>query len=123
MRKKAKLSIGLLVLHCKDIESTRQFYEQLGLGFSSEKHGKGPQHYVWEDSGFVLELYPSSDRHPPEMVRLGFTLPFLADLSGDILHNSGIKVLETPYVAGGRLTMLVEDPDGRKVEIGQALHS
>src|SRR5258708_2151378 len=118
MQKKLKLSISLLVLYCKDIETTRVFYEQLGLEFSAEKHGKGPEHYVCENDRFVFELYPSSEKHAPDAVRLGFTLPLLADLSGDILQNSGIKVLKDPYVLDNRLIMLLEDPDGRAVEIG-----
>jgi hypothetical protein len=121
MGKKPKLSIGLLVLRCNDIEVTRAFYDQLGFVFSLEKHGSGPEHFACERDGFVLELYPSSDRHPPDKVRFGLALTLSADSSGDILQYPNLKVLRTPDVVGNRLVMLLEDPDGRKVEISQAL--
>jgi hypothetical protein len=122
MGKKPKLSIELLVLRCHDIEATRAFYDQLGFVFSLEKHGSGPEHFACESDGFVLELYPSSDRHPPDKVRFGFALTLSADSSGDILQYPNLKVLRTPDVIGNRLVMLLEDPDGRKVEISQALN-
>ena len=56
-----KLAANLLVLRCTDVEITWRFYEQLGLAFVEEKHGNGPQHYAWENSGFVLELYPAAE--------------------------------------------------------------
>jgi lactoylglutathione lyase len=69
------LSISLLVLRCKDIDVTRRFYEHLGIVFTKEKHQEGPDHYSWENSGFVLGLYPTADGQVPDQVRLGVLDP------------------------------------------------
>ena len=117
-----KLAVNLLVLRCKDIEATRRFYERLGLAFVEEKHGTGPQHYAWESDGFVLELYPAAEGQPPDNVRIGFSTHLLADLAGDLRHSSGVNVVKQPYATADRLVMLLQDPDGRKVELSQPLH-
>jgi catechol 2,3-dioxygenase-like lactoylglutathione lyase family enzyme len=117
-----KLAVNLLVLRCKDIEVTRRFYEQLGLVFVEEKHGTGPEHYAWESSAFVLELYPAADGQPPDNVRIGFSIPLLAELSGNLRHSSDVNILKQPYATADRLVMLLQDPDGRKVEVSQPLH-
>jgi catechol 2,3-dioxygenase-like lactoylglutathione lyase family enzyme len=117
-----KLAVNLLVLRCKDIEVTRRFYEQLGLSFVEEKHGTRPQHYAWESGGFVLELYPAAEGQAPDNVRIGFSTPLLADLSGNLRHSSDMNIVKQPYAVADRLVMLLEDPDGRKVELSQPLH-
>jgi lactoylglutathione lyase len=117
-----KLAVNLLVLRCKDVEVTRRFYERLGMVFSRERHGTGPEHYVWDNSGFVLELYPVKEDQVPDNVRLGFSTALLADLSGNFLHSSEVTVLKPPYATADQLVMLLQDPDGRRVEVSQALH-
>src|SRR5262249_37320314 len=116
------LAVNLLVLRCKDVELTRLFYERLGLEFNSEKHGNGPQHYAWESGGFVLELYPAGEGKPADIVRIGFATPLLADVAGNVRHSADMNVLKPPYATADRLVMLLEDPDGRKVEVSQRLH-
>lgn len=117
-----ELAINLLVLRCKDMEATRRFYEQLGLAFFTERHGAGPQHYAWQSAGFVLELYPAATNQAPDNVRLGFSTSLLADVTGRIRPGADVKVLKPPHSTGDRLVMLLEDPDGRKVEVSQLLH-
>jgi len=117
-----KLTVNLLVLRCKDIEVTRRFYEQLGLAFVEEKHGSGPQHYAWASGNFVLELYTAAEGQAPDNVRIGFSIPLLADLAGDLRHNSSVTIVKQPYATADRLVMLLQDPDGRKVEVSQPLH-
>ncbi len=117
-----ELALNLLVLRCNDVETTRRFYEQLGLAFVAEKHGTGALHYAWENSGFVLELYPGVDGQTAENVRLGFSTPLLADLAATIRHNPDVTMVKPPYTTGDRLVMLLQDPDGRKVEVSQKPH-
>jgi len=52
------MQLNLLVLRCKNIEVSRKFYEELGLKFIKEKHGKGVEHYSAYIGELVLELYP-----------------------------------------------------------------
>jgi lactoylglutathione lyase len=116
------LTLNLLVLRCKDLEATRRFYEKLGIVFTNERHGTGPQHYAWETDAFVLELYPTKEGETPDSIRLGFSTPLLADVSGGIRHSPEVRVLKPTYSTPDRLIMLLQDPDGRKVEISQPLH-
>lgn len=116
------ISINLLVLRCKDIDLTRRFYEQLGLLFIEEKHGKGPVHYACNNGGFVLELYPTTDGQSPDNIRVGFLTTDLVTLNGDLVNGSGVKVLKPPAATADRIVMVLEDPDGRKVEISQLLN-
>ena len=111
-----QMTINLLVLRCRDMEHTRRFYELLGFEFTREAHGTGPVHYASQSAGFVLELYPIQGEQLPDQVRLGFAIPLLADVSGDIRHSADVTVLKPPHAAGDRLTMLVrgtcERPEG-----------
>ncbi|MFT3883797.1 MAG: hypothetical protein QM703_29720 [Gemmatales bacterium] len=116
------LTVNLLVLRCKDVEHTRRFYEQLGLTFIEEKHGAGPQHYASDTGSFVLELYPVAEGQQPDNVRIGLSVPMLADLAGNIRHNSEITIVKPPYAAADRIVMVLQDPDGRKLEISQQLN-
>jgi catechol 2,3-dioxygenase-like lactoylglutathione lyase family enzyme len=117
-----ELGVSLLVLRCKDVNATRRFYEELGLVFTKEKHGAGPEHYAWDNGGFVFELYPTADNQPPDNVRLGFSTSLLADLVGNLRHTRNVTVLKGPHATSDRLVMVHQDPDGRNVEISQVLH-
>jgi len=46
------------VIKTDDIETLRDFFENLGLKFIVEKHGNGPEHYSCSHNGKVLEIYP-----------------------------------------------------------------
>jgi len=91
------------------------------LVFVEEKHGGGPQHHAWENAGFVLERYSAAEDQSLDNVRLGFSTPLLADLARNILHAADVTVLKAPYATTDRLIMLLQDPDGRKVEVSQML--
>ncbi|MER6319827.1 VOC family protein [Streptomyces sp. NPDC001581] len=91
----------LLVLYSPRLEECRRFYEDLGLRFASEQHGRGPRHYAATlADGAVVELYPARPARETGALRLGLTL-------------SGAAA--TPPLAPGR--HLLTDPDGRTVDI------
>jgi len=86
------MQLNLLVLRCRDIEKTRQFYENLGISFTQEQHGTSPVHYATQlDGGMVLELYPTKGE--PDNTRLGF------------------------IIGTGKNHRVEKDPDGRSVEL------
>lgn len=92
-------SATLLVLYTDDLERCRAFYAALGLQFVLEQHGNGPEHYATElPGGLVVELYPATERRPASSNRLGF----------------GVAA-EAVDLAPGR--HVLEDPDGRAVEV------
>lgn len=91
-QKSASFSLNLLVLRCKDLQASKRFYEDLGIQFEKEQHGNGPIHYAAVFSGFVFELYPA-ETQATDYTRLGFSSTQFAE------------------------SIVLTDPDGRKVEI------
>jgi lactoylglutathione lyase len=111
-------ALDLLVLRVTDLERSRRFYEALGLGFVEEQHGPGPVHLAATlDSGLVVELYPvAGDASPDTQTRLGFTVGSRsAALS--TLRRQGFPVPTDATANDGRRTVVVTDPDGRRVEL------
>ena len=100
----SSIRVTLLVLYSPRLEECRRFYEDLGLRFTSERHGQGPHHYaaVLADRS-VFEIYPSSPGRETGAVRLGLTIAGAA---------------ATPPLAPGR--HLRTDPDGRTIDIHSA---
>jgi len=109
--------LNLLVLRCRDIEVSREFYEQLGFEFEREQHGPGPVHYAAVFEGMVFELYPLKEGEPADRSRLGFAVNLETDLR-ESLDDAGI-VIVSHYEVDQELVFVVEDPDGRKVEVRQ----
>jgi hypothetical protein len=91
----------LLVVYTLRLEECRTFYGRLGLTFTAERHGQGPEHYaaVLAD-GTVFELYPARPDRETGALRVGFSVACAA---------------ATPPLAPGR--HVAADPDGRTVEI------
>ncbi|MFZ3495705.1 glyoxalase/bleomycin resistance/dioxygenase family protein [Streptomyces sp. 5.8] len=96
--------VSLLVLYTPRLEECRRFYAALGLAFTAERHGRGPEHYaaVLPD-GMVLELYPARDDRLTGVLRLGLAVD---------------AEVTRPPLAPGRHRFT--DPDGRTVEITAA---
>ena len=101
---------SLLVIRCQDIETSKAFYEALGLTFSKEKHGGGAEHYSSEIEGFVFEIYPSSSTKAQDNTRLGFEVPDLQ------VRLPNLEISETYEFEGKKVYILI-DPDGRKIEL------
>ena len=106
------MRISLLVIRCRDIEASRNFYESLGMSFVKERHGSGPEHYSFTEDACVFELYPNKGEMPNDNIRLGFTVQNVAGIINKV------SPLES-YVYAGRRIYVVIDPDGRKVEISE----
>ena len=104
------MQLNLLVLRCKNIESSKNFYKKLGLKFIKEQHGKGTVHYSAYVGKVVLELYPLKEGFTIEQSRLGFIVDenSLARIKNDIISE---------YEFNGQRVEVVVDPDGRKVEL------
>ena len=106
------MKISLLVIRCKDIEISKDFYEKFGLSFKKEKHGNGPNHYSCEYDGCVFELYPNKGEQPQDNNRLGFRVNDL----DTIINNIAIT---DSYDFSGQTIYVIIDPDGRKVELSE----
>ena len=96
--------LNLLVLRCRDIDVSRVFYEHFGIEFEREQHGSGP-------------VYPLKEGEPADRSRLGFAVNLETDLR-ESLDAAGIAIL-SQYEVDQDPVIVVEDPDGRKVEVRQ----
>jgi len=109
------MHLTLLVLRCQNIESTKVFYEKLGIIFTQEQHGNSPIHYATKIHTTLLELYPSANDYT-DTSRLGFALE-IDDIEA-YLTKKKIEVFST-YLMNNQKIYVVVDPDGRKVEISK----
>lgn len=102
--------LKLLVLRCGDVEACRLFYTAIGFVFTPEKHDSTSAHYAAISEDIVFELYPLAEDGAPDSSRLGFTV----DDFGAVL-----KALNLPHgpEVDAISQMVVQDPDGRKIEL------
>lgn len=73
--------LSTLVLYVEDVEASAEWWTQaLGIRWTRERHGGGPQHVSAVLGGVLLELYPASERRPVSHVRIELVVP---DVFGD----------------------------------------
>lgn len=110
--------LSLLVLRCVDIEATRAFYELLGLRFVRQRHGDGVEHLACEESDVIVELYPATGTRPVSTERLGFVVASLDQVVGEVAARGG-RIRTQPALSEFGYRAVIEDPDGRAVELVQ----
>lgn len=113
--------MSLLVLRCRDLEASREFYERLGLMFLPERHGQGPKHYAATINGLVMELYPQKSdinlgQEIPDSTRIGFSIGSLDNVL-QTMQEKGDKIHSMPHQKQWGYQAIVFDPDGRTVEL------
>lgn len=108
------MNFNLIALRVSSIETSRTFYERLGLRFELHQHGGGPQHYAAELDGFVFELYPMDTGTPLNPVRIGLQV---ASLDAIVAAFARSEILSPARESqwGRRLVLL--DPDRNPVEL------
>lgn len=108
--------LNLLVLRSVDVRATRELYEAIGLVFLDEQHGNGPRHCsATLSGGLVIEIYPTNESIPTEKTRLGFFVDELGTVLRAVLAAGAVEIsLDAPLGA------VVEDLDGRRIELRQA---
>ena len=111
------MELKLLVIRCKDIEKSKDFYEKLKFNFKKEQHGKGPIHYSCCVGNMVLELYPLLD-NCIDNIRLGFYIDI--DNIDTYLSIQNIEIIST-YIFNNYKVYVIKDPDNRKIELYQEL--
>lgn len=109
--------LNLIVIRSAIPADLAAFYTRLGCSFAQHQHGNGPWHYAAELGALTLEIYPlkRSQSAPDSHLRLGFMVP---DVSTAIAQLAA-PVLSGPTASDWGLRAVIQDPEGRRVELVQ----
>lgn len=112
------MKLNLIVIRTQNPEALKSQYELLGMTFEYHKHNKGPYHYASEIDGCVFEIYPltKSMTVADASLRLGFEINNLIQTL-ETLKNTNWKILAEVQQTPWGLTAIIQDIDGRKVEL------
>jgi predicted enzyme related to lactoylglutathione lyase len=116
MLAKSVAEFSLLVLRSTDLTRAERFYNVLGITFSRERHGTGPEHLAAHVGSIVFEIYPQENETDTEATRIGFALESVAALI-PMLQGAGGTVLSSLRPSPWSLRAVVADPDGHRVEL------
>jgi lactoylglutathione lyase len=111
-------TLNLVVIRVADLDRSQQFFEALGLRFSREKHGNGPEHLAAELGGVVFEIYPRGSGPATVGVRLGFQVASV-EAAVSAVQQLGAEVATPPAAGPWGWRAVVVDPDGLRVEVSQ----
>ncbi|RBL89987.1 VOC family protein [Chitinophaga flava] len=111
------ISLNLLVIKTNQMLEVAAFYTLLGFEFEYHQHGKGPFHYASKSTP-LLEIYPLPQQvsQPDKTTRLGFKVREL-DKMVEHLEGRGMPVIARPIMTEWGYHAIVQDPDGRKIEL------
>ncbi len=114
-------AISLIVIKTNQLQAQADFYTRLGFRFDYHQHGNGPFHYASTGSGPVLEIYPlpKGINTPDATTRLGFTVNNLDQLITS-LQAAGAVIVSPPQTTAWGYAAVVQDLDGRKIELTEA---
>jgi lactoylglutathione lyase len=115
-------AIGALILFAADVGRTVRFYEALGLPLEPEQHDDEPVHFAADVDGCHVAVFPAAEHGvaPGALVAgetmAGLRVPSTED-AVEAVRRLGARIIQEPddYPWGRRA--LVEDPDGRRVEV------
>jgi lactoylglutathione lyase len=110
-------SLNLIVIKTDNLQGQAEFYTALGIQFDYHKHGNGPYHYASVGDP-TLEIYPlpKNTAKPDDTTRLGLMVERLDVLIAD-LKSRGITIVSEPAVTEWGYVAIVQDLDGRKIEL------
>jgi lactoylglutathione lyase len=120
--------ISSLVLFTGNVERARAFYGAIGIDLEAEDHGDGPVHYATDIDGVHFAIFgaEASDGRAPRLREPGSSFPgfYVPSLDDTVaaLASLGAPVLAGHQVRDWGCRAIVEDPDGRPVEINQRDH-
>jgi len=126
----AMTEIASIVFFAADGVRTAEFYRVAGVDLEDESHDEGPVHWAAEVGGVHVAVYDVADAggtgRAPGLRAAGSTFPGIyvtsLDLARAALQELGAPVLEDHQVRPWGCRFIVEDPDGRAVEINQRSH-
>ncbi len=112
---------GALVLFSANLDRAVAFYRAIGIPLDTEQHDDGPPHYACELGDTHFAVFPAPTGTAPPYRAGGCTFPgFVVESVVESLNAA--RLLEAPvrqepeHYAWG-LRAVIEDPDGRPIEI------
>ncbi len=119
--------IASLVLFAADVDKTADFYRAIGLELEHEDHGEGPVHFAMELDGVHFAIYPTGQSgRAPARGAAGSSFPgFYVDALDDVtvsLRRMGARMLTEHEQMPWGCRIVVEDPDGRSIEVNDRAH-
>jgi lactoylglutathione lyase len=123
----AVTEMASLVLFAADLSRTAEFYRAIGLDLEHEDHGEGPVHFALELGDVHFAIYPTevSGRAPARRAAgssfPGFYVAALDEVT-ESLRRMGVTILSEHDQMPWGCRVVVEDPDGRSVEINDRAH-
>lgn len=123
------MEVASLVLFASDLEESAAFFRAIGVPLEEEDHDEGPTHWATELGPVHFAIYQAEDGLGGRAAELrsasstfpGFYVDSLDDVVGRLQHR-GTSFLETHQVRPWGCRVIVEDPDGRAIEINQRGH-
>ena len=118
------MKLNLLVIKTNQLHEMATFYSLLGLSFDYHKHEQGIFHYSTQLCETVFEIYPLPKKitEVDTTTRLGFEVNHLDSLI-EALKLKNIKIVsEIIQTTLGKIA-IIEDLDGRKIELTEIEHS
>ena len=117
--------VDALVLRAADVTKAVEFYRAIGVPLEEERHDDGPLHYACELGPVHFAIYPAEPGggHPERLsagaTQVGFQVESV-EAAVEAAVGLGARVVVRPddYPWGRRA--VVEDPDGRAVELNKA---
>lgn len=113
----AEPRLNLIVIRARNPAEARTLYEALGLRFQREQHGNGPDHFAAVLGQQVFEIYPATDEQPVSSLRLGFRVRSVSAAIEAATAAGATVVREPRDSADGEQRAVLQDPDGRKIEL------
>lgn len=116
-----------LVLFAADVDAAARFYRAVGVPLEHEDHGEGPVHFAAELGPVHFALYPATgpgrapERRSAGASFAGVYVESLDDTLRD-LTALGAPLLSSHEVMPWGCRFVVEDPDGRAVEVNDKDH-
>lgn len=119
--------IASIVLFAADGAQTADFYRAAGVDLEDETHDDGPLHWAVDLDGVHVAVYDAGMAgRAPGLRAAGSTFPGLyvssLDTARAALDELGAPILEDHEIRPWGCRFIVEDPDGRAVEINQRHH-
>jgi predicted enzyme related to lactoylglutathione lyase len=113
--------LGALILFTGEIERTVAFYREIGIPLEEEQHEDTPVHYACELGGVHMAIHEVGPDRAPRWRSggseyFGFAVASL-DEAVAAARRTGARIKQEPEEFPWGPRALVEDPDGRIVEL------